>query len=1030
MRRRHALLLSLVALLVGGQRGEARQNPLRSLEQQLRPEIIIVLDTSDSMGRALAGSSPLALTKRALRRVVTQFRGVASFGLVTFRQRGYFRYVKVAPAAKARGAVFLPEWVLRSGGSWTRGLGWQRDAAGPRPSFRLGARRPQQRGVTYALVEGSPSRGDSLYRGEVEDASKHGAVKIVYRRASWGAPDNWGRVFDDGRVLWRYQGSYYGYGHPARPAKTRLGAKTALGATTPLDAKRLPSYRGPLQWIGGELYRYQVAPKSDPAAISGSTAGDVVVGLVKADGKTPQASFDHALGRLLDRLGEQSNGGLIAAGGTATPYALAQARAHIAAHPEGCRQRFVLLLSDGASTAAASEALELFNVHGVRTVGVAVPGTSPSGRAELNAITDCGDDGDCRNQSAKSISAASESELVDALREIIFGATRGNYATAPAGVTTGNIHGRPGDVSLIPALQFPGWRGHLRARDQSREPEHELWEAGALLHARAFSDRKIYSGRPALDGGKAFLVYDGHAVDSAMLTLWPRSACPPPPDLKQAIAWALGKHRRWKLPPMVRSVPAVVGPPQSTPGRLDQAAFAAQHAGRQRLVYVASNEGILHAFDAKSGKEVWGYLVPHLLPKLHALYRAGGQDEDPSKFVYLLASSPRVEDVKIDGLWKTLLVLTDGPGGNDFVVLDITTMPTCDGKQPAVCKGKPAPKVLFDSAFAKPVVRSKPGRTPPALLCKSGACDIDALARGLLAKTVALTKPGQAGKVLRSYQASSSGRLFSYEQGAAARGRRELIDLGKDQPLFFAPAVMLQKGRTSYIALASGAYQEDGPQPAPSQLKIYLDDGQTNPLRRADTLVDCSVSNICRCLGAEAGVLCMPPSNRAKPIGSPLLTASPTKGRSEASFVYYDPPAESCGSTSCARDADCGSGQSCLTRQCKTPCAVATVQLDCPAGSSCRAGFCTGPGWGDSYVFRISLDASTSPPTARLASAVKWVGVQAAGLTVIGGGAIFALAASGRGATPAGLQALGSSSLSTALAGLGQAAVESWREIR
>ena len=73
-----------------------------------------------------------------------------------------------------------------------------------------------------------------------------------------------------------------------------------------------------------------------------------------------------------------------------------------------------------------------------------------------------------------------------------------------------------------------------------------------------------------------------------------------------------------------------------------------------------SNDGLLHAIRAKDGTEAFAYLPPNLLPKVYKLWKTGGQPLDPKEFQWLLASSPRVEDIPVGTDWQTQLVLTMG----------------------------------------------------------------------------------------------------------------------------------------------------------------------------------------------------------------------------------------------------------------------------------------------------------------------------------------------------------------------------------
>ena len=77
---------------------------------------------------------------------------------------------------------------------------------------------------------------------------------------------------------------------------------------------------------------------------------------------------------------------------------------------------------------------------------------------------------------------------------------------------------------------------------------------------------------------------------------------------------------------------------------------------------------MLHAFDARTGVEVWAYVPFNLLPKLRAL-----RDGQPvGSFKYFVDSSAKVADVKIGGTWRTYLMFGQGPGGTFYQTLDVT----------------------------------------------------------------------------------------------------------------------------------------------------------------------------------------------------------------------------------------------------------------------------------------------------------------------------------------------------------------------
>jgi len=100
-------------------------------------------------------------------------------------------------------------------------------------------------------------------------------------------------------------------------------------------------------------------------------------------------------------------------------------------------------------------------------------------------------------------------------------------------------------------------------------------------------------------------------------------------------------------------------------------------------VYVAANDGMLHAFNAGhagvgGGQERWAYIPSMVVRDLH---RLADKDYD-TKHRYLVDGTPVVGDVKDGSDWKTILVGGLAGGGPGYYALDITS--------------QTAPKVLWE----------------------------------------------------------------------------------------------------------------------------------------------------------------------------------------------------------------------------------------------------------------------------------------------------------------------------------------------
>ncbi len=89
-------------------------------------------------------------------------------------------------------------------------------------------------------------------------------------------------------------------------------------------------------------------------------------------------------------------------------------------------------------------------------------------------------------------------------------------------------------------------------------------------------------------------------------------------------------------------------------------------AGRDPIVYISGNDGMLHAFNADTGVEEFAYVPNELYADLQDL-------SDPNyTHKFLADGSPSVVDAFIGGSWKTVLVSGLRAGGQGMFALDVT----------------------------------------------------------------------------------------------------------------------------------------------------------------------------------------------------------------------------------------------------------------------------------------------------------------------------------------------------------------------
>jgi type IV pilus assembly protein PilY1 len=96
--------------------------------------------------------------------------------------------------------------------------------------------------------------------------------------------------------------------------------------------------------------------------------------------------------------------------------------------------------------------------------------------------------------------------------------------------------------------------------------------------------------------------------------------------------------------------------------------LTATNPKRKAAVYVAANDGMLHAFDAATGAENWAY-VPRITMKKLAFQAS---TDYGTNHQYTTDGSPEVADVQINGVWKSVLVAGLNAGGRGYYALDVT----------------------------------------------------------------------------------------------------------------------------------------------------------------------------------------------------------------------------------------------------------------------------------------------------------------------------------------------------------------------
>lgn len=131
------------------------------------------------------------------------------------------------------------------------------------------------------------------------------------------------------------------------------------------------------------------------------------------------------------------------------------------------------------------------------------------------------------------------------------------------------------------------------------------------------------------------------------------------------------RPRSSRLGDIVNSDPFFVGAPPQSYTFNSYSTFRSTYKNRSPVVYVGANDGMLHGFDAATGKEVLAYVPSKAYgttstPTLSRLTQKNYTHQN------VVDGSPIVGDAFIGGVWKSILVGGMRAGGQGLFALDVT----------------------------------------------------------------------------------------------------------------------------------------------------------------------------------------------------------------------------------------------------------------------------------------------------------------------------------------------------------------------
>ncbi len=135
-----------------------------------------------------------------------------------------------------------------------------------------------------------------------------------------------------------------------------------------------------------------------------------------------------------------------------------------------------------------------------------------------------------------------------------------------------------------------------------------------------------------------------------------------------AAANRLYRSRAHVLGDIVSAEAVYVKKPLYTYSDAGYASFVTANTNRQGMVYVAANDGMMHAFNADTGAESFSYIPTTMLPNLYKL----ADFNYSAQHRYFVDGTPVVGDAYFGGGWKTILVGGFNGGGRGFYAMDVT----------------------------------------------------------------------------------------------------------------------------------------------------------------------------------------------------------------------------------------------------------------------------------------------------------------------------------------------------------------------
>jgi type IV pilus assembly protein PilY1 len=287
--------------------------------------------------------------------------------------------------------------------------------------------------------------------------------------------------------------------------------------------------------------------------------------------------------------------------------------------------------------------------------------------------------------------------------------------------------------SLLYNAQFRSedWSGELLARklNTNGEPAELVWSAESLLAAVLPANRKIFTSQ-SNGTGVSLALSNLDTLQTAALAVNPAGAPDTSSTTADRVNWIRGQEvaslRSRLAGSSLRRLGDVIGSDPQFMAKTDfgfkflpspqGAAYDSFRAGsaykaRANTLFVGSNGGMFHAFNAATGTELFAYMPSEFLEP-----RPGSSDTHAQinelmrpdyQHRYFVDGTAVVSDAFVGGAWKTVAVGTLGAGGRTVFALDVTNPGAFD-----------ASKVLWEFKYAASACAADPTGAAGSTACR------------------------------------------------------------------------------------------------------------------------------------------------------------------------------------------------------------------------------------------------------------------------------------------------------------------------